>query len=41
VLLDEFLAASGAEGWEVVGMQHIPTISESGRLLILLKRPKA
>jgi len=41
VMLDEFLAAIGADGWEVVAMQHVPTISESGKLLILLKRPKA
>jgi hypothetical protein len=41
VPLDEFLAAIGDDGWEVVAMQHVPNISESGKLLILLKRPKA
>jgi hypothetical protein len=40
IALDQYLTALGEDGWEVVAMQHTPSVSESGKLLIILKRPK-
>lgn len=38
--LDTYLNELGAQGWEVVAMQHLQQISEVGKLVFVLKRPK-
>ena len=41
VPIDVYLDELGTQGWEVVAMQNLPQISDIGKLVIMLKRPKA
>lgn len=40
VPLAVYLNEAGASGWEVVGMQTLATIPDTGKLFIILKRPR-